>query len=129
MHSHVLLARGASPADDGLLEAWEILSLALDADLVVLSACESGRGRVAPGEGVIGLSWALAVAGARTTVVSQWKVDSASTTTLMLFFHRERHRGASTAQALRLAADRLRATPAYRHPFYWGGFVAIGPAD
>ena len=63
------LARGASPDDDGLLEAWEILSLALHADLVVLSACESGRGRVAPGEGLIGLSWALAVAGARTTIV------------------------------------------------------------
>lgn len=129
MHSHVLLARGASPGDDGLLEAGEILSLPLHADLVVLSACESGRGRVAPGEGVIGLSWALAVAGARTTVVSQWKVDSASTTALMLAFHRERRRGASTAQALRLAADRLRETPEYRHPFYWGGFVAIGPAD
>ena len=101
MHSHVLLARGASPDDDGLLEAWEILSLALHANLVVLSACESGRGRVAPGEGLIGLSWALAVAGARTTIVSQWKVDSASTTALMLAFHRERRRGASTAQALR----------------------------
>jgi CHAT domain-containing protein len=129
MHSHVLLARGASPADDGLLEAWEVLSLALDADLVVLSACESGRGRVAPGEGLIGLSWALGVAGARTTIVSQWKVDSASTTALMLAFHRERRRGASTAEALRLAAERLRKTPAYRHPFYWGGFVAVGPAD
>jgi CHAT domain-containing protein/tetratricopeptide (TPR) repeat protein len=129
MHSHVLLARGASAADDGQLEAWEILSLTLDADLVVLSACESGRGRVAPGEGLIGLSWALAVAGARSTVVSQWKVDSASTTALMLAFHRERRRGASTAQALRLAAERLRATPEYRHPFYWGAFVAIGPAD
>ena len=129
MHSHVLLARGASPDDDGLLEAWEILSLALHADLVVLSACESGRGRVAPGEGLIGLSWALAVAGARTTIVSQWKVDSASTTALMLAFHRERRRGASTAQALRLAAARLRESPEYRHPFYWGGFVAVGPAD
>jgi CHAT domain-containing protein len=129
MHSHVLLARGASPGDDGLLEAWEILSLPLHADLVVLSACESGRGRVAPGEGLIGLSWALAVAGARTTIVSQWKVDSASTTALMLAFHRERRRGASTAQALRVAAGRLRETPEYRHPFYWGGFVAIGPAD
>jgi CHAT domain-containing protein/tetratricopeptide (TPR) repeat protein len=129
MHSHVLLARGASPGDDGLLEAGEILSLPLHADLVVLSACESGRGRVAPGEGLIGLSWALAVAGARTTVVSQWKVDSASTTALMLAFHRERRRGASTAQALRVAAARLRETPEYRHPFYWGGFVAIGPAD
>jgi CHAT domain-containing protein len=128
MRSHVLLARGA-PADDGQLEAWEILSLPLDADLVVLSACESGRGRVAPGEGLIGLSWALAVAGARSTIVSQWKVDSASTTALMLAFHRERRRGASTAQALRLAAERLRATPEYRHPFYWGAFVAIGPAE
>jgi CHAT domain-containing protein len=129
MHSHVLLARGTSPDDDGLLEAGEILALPLHADLVVLSACESGRGRVAPGEGVIGLSWALAVAGARTTVVSQWKVDSASTTALMLAFHGERRRGASTAQALRVAAARLREMPEYRHPFYWGGFVAIGPAD
>ena len=72
MYSHVLLAPSADPAgDDGVLQAWEIARLQLGADLVVLSGCETARGRIAPGEGVIGLTWSLFVAGASTAVVSQ----------------------------------------------------------
>src|SRR5215813_2956694 len=90
MYSHVLLAKTEGDAnEDGLLEAWEIMKLDLKTDLTVLSACETARGRVGAGEGMIGLSWAIFVAGCPTTVVSQWKVESASTTELMLEFHRQ----------------------------------------
>jgi len=134
MYSHVVLSQaGASASDDGLLEAWEMMGLDLKADLVVLSACETARGRVGAGEGVIGLTWALFVAGAPTTVVSQWKVDSASTTELMLEFHRHlKARGAqpkapiTKAGALREAALRVLRQEQYRHPFYWAGFVVVG---
>jgi CHAT domain-containing protein len=131
MYSHLLQARADGDAnEDGLLEAWEILKLNLNANLAVLSACETARGRIGAGEGMIGLSWALFVAGCPTTVVSQWKVDSAGATELMLEFHRRLkaspNGGFSAARALREAALKLRRTGAYRHPFYWAGFVVAG---
>jgi len=113
-------------SDDGLLEAQEIMELDLAADLAVLSACETGRGRVGRGEGLIGLSWAFFVAGCPTTVVSQWKVDSESTSQLMLGLHRGLARGRSTPEALRQAALRLLRDPRYRHPFYWAPFIVMG---
>ncbi|MBI3682844.1 MAG: CHAT domain-containing protein [Acidobacteria bacterium] len=128
MYSHLALAAGGgSDPQDGMLEAWEIMNMDLKARLVVLSACETARGRAGSGEGVIGLSWALFVAGSPATVVSQWKVDSASTTDLMLAFHRGfRSQGQSPAEALRAAALQAARTGVYRHPFYWAGFVVVG---
>ncbi|MFL6234759.1 MAG: CHAT domain-containing protein, partial [Thermoanaerobaculia bacterium] len=127
LYSSLLLAQGG-PAmrEDGLLEAWEILGLHLDADLVVLSACQTARGRPRAGEGIIGLSWALAAAGSSATLASQWEVDSASTGELMVAFHREWLGGASKAEALRRAALAVRRQERYRHPFYWAPFVLVG---
>ncbi|MCM3903275.1 MAG: CHAT domain-containing protein [Pyrinomonadaceae bacterium] len=132
MYSQMVLAQSAGGAsEDGLLEAWEIMKLDLKADLVVLSACETGRGRVGAGEGIIGLTWAFFVAGSPATVVSQWKVESASTTRLMLEFHRNlqsevRKSQVSTAKALQVAAVKMLRSADYRHPFYWAGFVVVG---
>jgi CHAT domain-containing protein len=134
MYSHLVLSQtDGSANEDGLLETWEIMNLDLKARLVVLSACETARGRVTAGEGVIGLAWAVFVAGCPTTVVSQWKVDSASTTELMLEFHRRLHTqtvhaspDVSTSRALQQAAIKLLRSKEYRHPFYWAGFVVVG---
>jgi CHAT domain-containing protein/Tfp pilus assembly protein PilF len=134
MYSHILLSAGkADSKDDGLLEAWEIMQMDLQADLAVLSACETGRGRVSAGEGVIGLTWAFFVAGVPTTVVSQWKVESASTAKLMLGFHRtlrtaDVQHGSTfaTARALQRAEMQLLHSQQYAHPFYWAGFVLVG---
>jgi CHAT domain-containing protein len=127
LYSHLVLAHPApGEKDDGLLEAWEIMELDLDADLAVLSACETGRGRVSRGEGLIGLSWAFSVAGCPTTVVSQWKVDSRSTSRLMQEFHRRLAAGRPTADALRGAALAVKADPGNAHPFYWAGFIVMG---
>ncbi|HEY0142619.1 MAG TPA: CHAT domain-containing tetratricopeptide repeat protein [Thermoanaerobaculia bacterium] len=115
--------------EDGLLEAREIMRLDLNADMAVLSACETARGRVGEGEGLIGMSWALFVAGVPTSVVSQWKVDSQSTSELMIDFHRAlRGSPRSKAEALRYAALKTKARAAYRHPFYWAPFVVVGSA-
>jgi len=128
LYSHLLLAT-ENDSEDGFLEAREIMKLDLHADLVVLSACQTARGYVASGEGLIGMSWALFIAGTSTTVVSQWKVDSASTARLMIDFHRnlqsEKVRSGA-AEALRKAALKLMADPKYRHPFFWSGFVVVG---
>jgi CHAT domain-containing protein len=114
--------------DDERLTAREILDLHLNADLAVLSACETARGNFHDGEGLIGMSWAFLVAGSPTTVVSQWKVDSAATAQLMLAFHRNLRAasGHRQAEALQRSALALLRTPQYRHPFYWAGFVMIG---
>lgn len=112
--------------EDGLLEAREIAQLHLGARLAVLSACDTGRGRIASGEGVIGLSWALFAAGCPTAVVAQWKAVSATTAMMMIDFHRRLIRGAGTPQALRGAQLALRRDPRFAHPFYWAPFVVLG---
>ena len=132
MYSHLVLAQGDTN-EDGLLEAWELMQMDLKAELAVLSACETARGRYGAGEGMIGLTWALFVAGVPTTVVSQWKVESASTRDLMLSFHRQLRASTTTtkapitkAAALQQAALSLLKRPETSHPFYWAGFVIVG---
>jgi len=131
MYSHLALSQG-SAGEDGLLEAWELMQMDLHAELAVLSACETARGRFGPGEGMIGLTWALFMAGVPATLVSQWKVDSASTRELMVNFHQlARPTAVSTAriakaEALRRAALKVMKNPGTRHPFYWAGFVMYG---
>jgi CHAT domain-containing protein len=130
LYSYLALAKG-DKNEDGLLEAWELMQLDLKADLAVLSACETARGRTSAGEGMIGLTWALFVAGTPATVVSQWEVESASARDLMLGFHRQlqapRTAGKLTkAEALRQAALNLMKNPETNHPFYWAGFVLVG---
>lgn len=132
MYSHLLLAPGLgrAPNDDGKLEAWEVMELGLTADVAVLSACQTAGAGPGFGEGLMGLSWSLFASGASTAVVSQWSVDSASTTALMLSFHRQllaaKGSDGASARALRDASLSLLKQSAYRHPFYWAGFMAIG---
>ncbi len=123
--SLVLARRGPDDPEDGQFEAWELLDRELPAELVVLSACQTGRGRQVAGEGLIGLSWAFLAAGGRAVVASQWEVDSAATAPLMVGFHRRARAGAGAPAALRGAALALRRDPRYRHPFYWAGFVVV----
>ena len=132
MYSHLAFAEGGA-GEDGLLEAWELMQLDLKADLAVLSACETARGRIGAGEGMIGLSWAMFIAGVPSIVVSQWKVESAGTRDLMVDFHRALISPAAAeqaeptkAEALRQAALKLMKNPETSHPFYWAGFVLVG---
>jgi CHAT domain-containing protein len=130
LYSRLLLATD-SESEDGFLEAREIMKLDLRADLAVLSACQTARGQIGAGEGLIGMSWAFFIAGASTTVASQWEVESTSTARLMIDFHRnlQSEKGplrTGTAEALRKAAMKLMADPKYRHPFFWSGFVVVG---
>jgi CHAT domain-containing protein len=130
MSSHLMLApsgEGVS-AEDGRLQARELMALGLDADLVVLSGCETAKGRTGQGEGVIGLTWALFIAGVPTTVVSQWQVESESTERLMAGLHRRLAASSSAmpAEALRSSAVSMLASDQYRHPFYWAGFIVVG---
>ena len=129
LYSNVVLSPGSTgSSEDGLLEAWELMDLRLKADLVILSACETGRGRIAPGEGIVGMMWAAFVAGSQALLVSQWKVDSASTTELMTAFHAglARGDGGGKAELLQRASLAVLQKPRYAHPFYWAGFILVG---
>ena len=127
LFSYPLFSQVNLPADeDGRLEARELVQLRLHARLAILCGCETARGEVTAGEGVIGLSWGFMAAGCPATIVSQWKVDSASSTPLMVELHRQLHGGAENAEALRTASLALRKDERYRHPFYWAPFVLIG---
>jgi CHAT domain-containing protein len=130
LYSHLLLTKTDGDIEnDGSLEAREIMNMHLNADLAVLSACETGNGRISPGEGVVGMSWAFFVAGTRSMVVSQWRVNSASTSQLMKNFYQALARQPTDrdkSQALREASVRVLRNPLYRNPFYWAGFVLVG---
>ena len=130
MYSQILLAEDKDAREDGLLETWELMRMDLRADLAVLSACETARGQLAAGEGVIGFSWALFVAGCPSSVVSHWKVSSAGSERLMAAFHRsllaQKKHPFQKAAALRRAKLELLATRAWRHPYYWSAAVLVG---
>lgn len=132
LYSHLLLTKTDGDLEnDGLLEAREIMNVKLDADLAVLSACETANGKIAPAEGVMGMSWAFFVSGTRSMLVSQWRVNSLSTSELMVNFYqtletsRDQSR-VSKPQALRQATLKSMKAQRYRHPFYWAAFVMIG---
>lgn len=125
--SRVVLSPGAGGEEDGLLHTLEILSLPLDAGLVVVSACESARWRISRGEGVVGLSRAFVASGARGVVASLWAVSDVSTAELMkIFYERLLKKRKSACESFQSARLTLMEDPAYAHPFYWSPFVVIG---
>lgn len=109
---------------DGWLLARDLYGICLDADLVTLSACQTGVVDVAPGEELFGLVRGFLAAGARTLVVSLWTADDAATALLMTHFYTLLQAGERPAAALRTAQGELRRR--CPHPYYWAPFVVIG---
>ncbi|MFM8296838.1 MAG: CHAT domain-containing protein [Microcystis aeruginosa] len=121
------IALAPSGNDDGLLTADEILDLKLNAELVVLSACDTGRGRIT-GDGVIGLSRSLITAGVPSIIVSLWSVPDAPTASLMTEFYRNwQEKKLDKAQALRQAM--LTTMKNHPNPKDWAAFTLIGEAE
>ena len=126
--------------DNGLLQVWEIFErMRLDADLVVLSACDSALGKEMGGEGLIGLTRAFHYAGARSVAATLWKVADRSTTVLMASFYRHLRSGKPKDEALRAAQIELIRGPTEvlntdgepevtdaSAPYYWGAFQIYG---
>ncbi len=125
--SSVVFSLDDDPGEDGFLEVSEISELELDCDLVVLSACQTGRGQLVSGEGILGLSRAFLYAGARSVVVSLWNVSDISTAQLMKNFYQNLVDGAGNATALRQAKLKMaRGSTETRHPYYWAPFIVVG---
>ncbi len=130
-----LSAPGKDSTEDGLLQAQEILDMELDTDLVMLSACQTGLGRLSGGEGLVGLSGAFFVAGTETVGASLWQVPSAPTGQLVTEFFKNLKEGkVDRAEAMRqaqLQVMRQGKSPDgknadYSAPFCWAAFVLMG---
>jgi CHAT domain-containing protein/Tfp pilus assembly protein PilF len=112
--------------EDGLLQVYEIFNLELNADLVVLSACETGLGKEVKGEGLVGLTHAFLYAGTPSVLVSLWNVQDRSTADLMVNLYQQLDRAQDKAEALRQAKLTLIQQRRYAHPYYWAPFILIG---
>jgi CHAT domain-containing protein len=118
--------------EDGYLTAREVFGMKVDAELVVLSGCDTALGRQIRGEGLIGLARAFLYAGAGGLQVSLWKVPDKTTPQLMTSFYEALSKGLGAAEALRqakLQSLRSLREPRRRHPFHWAAFVVIGGAS
>lgn len=125
------LALTADVEHHGLLTVLDVLRLPLAADLVTLSACQTGRGRLYRTEGIVGLTSAFLRSGARCVLCSQWKADDASTRELMVRFYelwnpRDGQPGLDADEALRQAQAHVRAQARWADPYYWAAWVQWG---
>ncbi len=112
---------------DGFLRLQEVYNLNLSADLVVLSACQTGLGQVIRGEGLIGLTRGFMYAGSPRVVTSLWNVDDAGTAALMSYFYEGMLKdNLAPAAALRQAQRQLWQDPQWRSPYYWAAFTLQG---
>jgi CHAT domain-containing protein len=112
---------------DGFLRLHEIFNLRLQAELVVLSACQTGLGKEIRGEGLVGLTRGFMYAGAARVMASLWQVNDAATAELMKrFYRRMLQRGMRPAAALRAAQIEMWRRPQWESPYYWGAFVLQG---
>jgi len=126
--SGIVLSLVADSPEDGVLRISEIMRLKLNADLVTLSACNTGLGKLIDGEGVIGLTRAFFYAGATSVAVSLWNVNDSATAELMKAFYQRLHRGLAKDEALRQAKMTLinGRQPSWKHPYFWAPFVLVG---
>ncbi len=124
----LVLSLVGNDKEDGFLTASEIFNMNLNADIVGLSACKTGLGVQAAGEGVVGLSRAFMYAGTDTVLVSLWSVSDESTYKLMVKFFDGLKNGKDKLTALKDAKNYLRSS-GYDNPFYWAPFILVGEAN
>ena len=129
--SGLYLSQDNTKQDDGMLYSGEIYNLKLNAELIVLSACETGLGKIIKGEGVIGLGRALLYAGAKNIIASFWQVSDASTAALMTNFYDNIYRKMkseeiSFSENLHVAKLKMINEGKFAHPYFWSPFVIIG---
>ena len=124
LQSGLYLAKDAD--NDGVLTVGELYGISLNAELVTLSACETGLGKVANGDDVVGLSRGFLYAGTRAIVASLWSVDDNATGLMMQSFYRNLGKS-DKVEALRQAQLTIRRK--FPHPFFWAAFQLTGRAD
>ncbi|MCO6488697.1 MAG: CHAT domain-containing protein [Phaeodactylibacter sp.] len=129
LYSQLLFSKSEDTLEDGRLHAFEIYNTRLDAELAVLSACNTGAGKLQRGEGVMSLARAFRYAGCPNIVMSLWKADDYSTKEVISVFFEKLSQKANKADALRQAKLSFLNGPgheAFKHPYYWAGLTLIG---
>jgi len=112
-----------------VLTAREIFDMRLNAELVTLSACQTGLNKVSPGDELIGLTRAFLYAGAPSVIVSLWSVNASSTQELMLEFYKFLKKGEDKATALQRTQKKIMEKEEYSNPYYWAPFVLVGDRE
>ncbi len=126
--SALVLTLDDDPLEDGFLQVRELYNLRLNADLVVLSACQTAKGKLERGEGILGLPRIFFYAGARSVILTLWRINDKSTARFMSLFYRYLSKGNDKSQALRLAKLEM-INSKFSHPFYWAAFVLSGDSN
>lgn len=123
-----LYLAGDSTGEDGVVGLNELYGLSIHSPLVVLSACQTGRGPILEGEGVMSLARAFQYSGANRVVASLWPADDEASYKVVSSFFAELQKGRNTARALQISRNQwLEEAPAFQcHPYYWSGYVLIG---
>ncbi|MDX1628090.1 MAG: CHAT domain-containing tetratricopeptide repeat protein, partial [Fulvivirga sp.] len=124
--SGLVMSQNSESEEDGILYVSEIYNLNWNANMVALSACETGLGKVVRGEGMLGLSRAFIYAGAANVLVSLWKVSDKSTSDLMIDFYNHVLENKPKAAALKEAKLKLISSKEFSNPYYWAPFILIG---
>ena len=127
--SAIVLSFNPDQAEDGLLQSRDIYNLKLNADLVTLSACQTGLGQFIRGEGIEGLSRSFFYAGSSAVLMSLWAVNDQATSQLMERFYRHLRGSESLMEALRNAKLEMINSGTLSHPYYWAGFIVSGKTD
>ncbi len=115
------------PGTDGYLRMTEIMGLNMNADIVALTACQTGLGKRVSGEGTLGMGRAFQYAGARTVLMSMWSVSELTSVRLVKSFFENMKNGKRKSEALSLARAEIRKK--YDHPFFWAAFILVGEAN
>jgi hypothetical protein len=116
------------PGTDGLLRMSEVMGLKMNADIVALTACQTGLGRVISGEGTMGMGRAFQYAGAKSVMMTLWSVAEKASVQMVESFFRHINEGKSKLEALRLARKEIRDR-GYDHPFFWAPFILVGEVE
>lgn len=125
MRSALVLSPDEDFKEDGFLKVREIYNFDINSELVVLSACSTGQGKMEGSDGVLGLPRIFFYAGAKSVVSTLWGINDKSTVDFMNYFYQGLYEGKSKVQALRLAKIRMLKSK-YSHPYYWGAFILNG---
>lgn len=131
INSYMALAEPSGSSDDGKLYLWELNNLDLNAQMTVLSACDTGYGKLQEGEGMMSLGRAFIQAGSQSVIMSSWPAQDFSTKKIMIDFYNFLEAGHSKTSALRKAKLNYieQADNNMNHPFFWSGFVVHGLDD
>ncbi|MDN5200706.1 CHAT domain-containing protein [Fulvivirgaceae bacterium BMA10] len=131
MQSRLLFTQDSTTKEDGDLYSWELYNMKLNAKLAVLSACNTGFGKIHHGEGVMSLGRAFAYAGCPSIVMSLWPAQDAATSDIMTYFYEGLSRGLPKDRALREAKLKYinNSEELFSHPFYWASFVSQGDQE